>query len=493
MVGSLGSKYKALDIFRKSQRIPAYQHFLKAQHISHRVPFHQVPQTDKKSYILRYDYSELRSLDSDTEFTLFRSSGSSGKAVFWPQIRKPYTQLVSGLKGMLESSYGIHQKRTLAIVGLALGSWVGGDCFSWSLKNLAMQVPYPFTVFSPGNNHDEIIEIIQKYNSLVDQFLILMCPSAIGHLHLKARDQGVALPHAKIRYLVLGEPFPENLRINLQKQAGLQGSFPILSLYGSADTGTLGVESQASAALRQLLCCNQALREHLNIPYPVPHFFHFVAPQTYLEVENQELLVTKWQGIPLVRYNLHDRASLYTWSQLLEQLMTSGCIEPEEEPLLKLILQSSHFCRQNWMKKWYLAQPHLGDLIAISGRTDACLILCGTNFTEEMLNEALHTAALSAFITDRFYAKVSYIEDRQFLCLDIEVLHRALLTSEIEDQIYRILIKELGRVQPEFLQDWQHVYTAWDDIPEKRILKLTLHAWPALSKQSELRIKNRGI
>ena len=63
-------------------------------------------------------------------------------------------------KNFLEGTFAIHQKKTLAIVGYSLGSWVGGDALSWNLKNIAVDSTYPFFVFSPGNNLDEIIEII---------------------------------------------------------------------------------------------------------------------------------------------------------------------------------------------------------------------------------------------------------------------------------------------------------------------------------------------
>ena len=492
MIHSLGAISKAKVVVKKAGKISAYRHFLSHSQGDFSGAFADLPLTDKKNYILPYDYAQLRAPDAQTEFTLFRSSGSSGQAFFWPQLRKPYRQLVSGLRGMLEASFQIHKKRTIGIVGLALGSWVGGDCFSWSLKNLAMQVPYPFTVFSPGNHHDEIIEIIQKYDLFVDQFLILMCPSAIGHLQLKAKDKGITLPFYKLRYLVLGEPFPEQLRLSLQKQSGHE--CPILSLYGSADTGTLGVESPASAALRQLFCGNAALREAFQVPYPVPHFFHFVTPQTYIESINQELVITKWQGIPLIRYNLHDRAALYHWKTLCQDIQSKvHTLSEDEGKLLKKVTQSSHFCKTSWLVKKLLGQPHLGDLISITGRSDASLILCGTNLTEEMLAEVMHAPALTSYITGQFYAKVAYQEGRQFLFFDIEVLNKMLLTPETEELLYHILIKKLGKVQPEFLQDWQNVYSAWDDQPEKRILKLSLHAWPALSKHAELKIKHRGI
>ncbi len=134
---------------------------------------------------------------------------------------------------MLEDWFGIDQKKTLAIVGLSLGSWIGGEYISWALKTMALDTPYPFWVFSPGNHHDEIITMVCQMNSLVDQIVLFLVPSAIAHLHLKASQSKQSLPFDKLRYVVTGEPFPESMRASFQRRAGVEENSPFMfSVYG---------------------------------------------------------------------------------------------------------------------------------------------------------------------------------------------------------------------------------------------------------------------
>ena len=86
------------------------------------------------------------------------------------------------------------------------------------------------------------------------------------------------------------------------------------------------------------------------------------ADDVFVESVAGELHITRWQGIPLVRYNLHDAAALLSWRELLAALPPHVLGHHAET----------------------LAQ--LPDVIAISGRADRCLILCGTNLSESMLD-----------------------------------------------------------------------------------------------------------
>jgi len=48
------------------------------------------------------------------------------------------------------------------------------------LKSMAVRLPYPFAVFSPGNKHDEIIAMIESATPFVDQIILFVCPSLSG-------------------------------------------------------------------------------------------------------------------------------------------------------------------------------------------------------------------------------------------------------------------------------------------------------------------------
>ena len=476
----LGSAETAQSIADRAERhVAAYREFLQKQNWKAGSPFHTRPIVDKTSYLTVWRFEELLGDDFEQTFTIFKSSGSSGHSFYWPQLKQTHRSSSEFLKTYLEKAFSVHEKKTLAIVGLALGSWIGGEHFSWVLKSVALAAPYPFSVFSPGSCHDEIIEMCLRANQYVDQILLVVCPSAIGHIQLRAEQSQRPLPLEKMRYLVLGEPFPESLRSSLQRRAGMAETESIIfSVYGSADTGSLGVESPASAALRKLLGLNSKLAEKIGLPSgSVPHFFHCCAPDTYLETIEGELLVTRWQGVPLVRYNLHDRATFYSWRELRSAILESQSENQNEAPFRGILAA---------------AGPDLPDLISIAGRSDAGLILCGTNISESMLDAAVGSVALSATVTGLYKARIMHESDRQFLEFDLEIRAGVSVERVMEDRIYSQLVQALGREQPEFLDDWQNVYTHWDADPQRRILRLNCLPWPALSSRTEKEIKQRG-
>lgn len=476
---SLGSKRLAERVCQRAQRgVPAYKQFLETQGIKARIPFNQLPLSDKKSYALAYPFEELLADDANKIYAIARSSGSSGNSFYWPILKS--NSCFVGLKTriFLERTFAVHKKKTLAIVGLSLGSSLGGVSFSCALNNMAANTPYPFWVFCPGIQQDDIIEMICKMNPFVEQIILFIVPSAIAHLHIKASERERSLPLEKLRYIVIGEPFPESIRTSLQNRAGVAEDIPFMfSMYASADTGGLGTESFASVALRKLLYRNNALANSLGIESPIPHFFHFIASNTFVEVIDGHFCITRWQGIPLIRYILYDRVDLYSWRKLRETILTSDKLDSQDETFVKIIANS----------------PWLPDILAVTGRSDSCLILLGTNLTEYMLDEAVKCEELQDILTGLYRAQILYEENQQYLEFDLEVRQGVTSNEVVSDRVYHSLVKILGRVQPEFLDDWNRVFSAWDNNPSKRILRLNLLPWPALSQATEKAIKQRGI
>lgn len=477
---SLGDEKAAQAIAERAERnVPAYRQFLQKNRFPPGGVFSARPVMDKPRYVSAYAFDELFGDDFDQTFTIFKSSGSSGRSHYWPQLRCTHLSSGNSLRAFLEVAFAVQQRKTLAIIGLALGSWIGGEHSSWALKNMALNAPYPFSVFSPGSCHDEIIDMARRCSRFADQILLVVCPSAIGHILLRAEQSERPLPLEKMRYLVLGEPFPENLRTSLQRRAGIPATESLMfSVYGSADTGTLGVESPASVALRKLVALTPALADALGLSLgSVPHFFHSCAPDAYLESIGGELLVTRWQGVPLVRYNLHDRARMYRWSDVRRTVMESLQVGEEGFPFRTMIER---------------AGQELPDLIAVAGRADACVILCGTNLSEEMLDAAVRCETMSHVLTGMYKAHILHEEDRQYLALDLELRSGVIADSAMLDTLYSNLIQALGREQPEFLDDWRNVYSMWDTDAARRILRLNCLPWPRLSEHTEKQIKHRG-
>jgi phenylacetate-CoA ligase len=479
-VPAIGSAERADRLAREVQAaVPAYRRFLEARGFPADGPFGLRPLTDKKSYLTAQAYDELLAAEFDQTFAIFASSGSSGQAFYWPQLKDSHRTALPNLRAFLEQTFAIHQRRTLAVVGLALGSWIGGEHLSWLLKSLALACPYPLAVFSPGNRHDEIIRMARRAERFVDQIVLFVCPSAIAHLFLLAERLGTPLPVGRMRYVVLGESFPEFVRAQLHQRAGVARTENLLfSVYGSADTGVLGAESPASVAVRRLLSENPALNQELAVGPVVPHLFHAAAADAYLEDVSGELCVTRSQGIPLVRYNLHDAVSLWSWTALRRAVLESPHLRPEDDDLRAVIAG---------------AGEELPDLLAVRGRADRTLILCGTNLTEAMLDQAIKSSSLATYLTGCYRARVAYDGDRQRLEFDLELRAGVASDSATMDAVYGPLLVALGEAQPEFRDDWQNVYRAWDDDPARRILRLNGVLWPRLSQPDRPQIKQRGI
>jgi phenylacetate-CoA ligase len=398
--------------------------------------------------------------------------------LYWPCLRSHDRYAAWSARRFLESCFAIRRKRTLAIVGAALGSWIGGDQISWLLKSASLRARYSFSVFAPGNNHAEIIDIITEVEPRVDQIILFLCSSYIRYLQLRAESLGKTLPLSKLRYMVLGESIPERVRMSLQARAGVPPQEPfMLSFYGSADTGMLGIESPSSVALRKLLTLNEGLAAELGFSEPVPHLFHYCAPDTYLETIDGELCVTRWQGIPIVRYNLHDKARLYRWRTLRGAVLKSNLIQTSDGPLREVVRKS---------------RTYLPDLIAVEGRTDA-LILGGSNFSEAILDEVVRTTALESVLTGMYKVRLGLRDGQQVFEFDLELRPGVTLDAEAADRVYDALIQALCRVQPEFRSDWENIYRAFDRDPSRRILQLQWHPWPVLSREVEALPKRSSI
>lgn len=477
----LGSKQLAYDVAQRVQKsVPAYQKFLQKQEVNVGDVFENLPLLDKETYALTYPWEELLADDFDECFSINRSSGSSGKYFYWPQMKPKNRSSSTGSNNVLEGAFAIHQKKTLAILGFSLGSWFGGDAISWNLKNIAINTTYPFLVFSPGNNLDEIIEIISTMESLVEQIIVFIVPSAIPYLHLKASELKISLPLDKIRYMVAGEPFPESLRASLQNHSGLGDEVSFMySIYGSADTGGLGIESQATVTLRKILYRNHNLATKLGFESPIPHFFHFSSKDVFLETIDGYLCVTRWQGIPLVRYIVYDKVSLYSWKELKQAVLNSEYLDSENNQALIEILSET--------------SDQLPNLIAVTGRADKSIIIGGDNFTEYMLDAAVKCEELDDILTGLYKAKLIYEEDRQRLAFDLEIRQNISADRSVIDRVYYSLIQSLGQLQPSFLNYWQDICSSWDNDLQKRILKLNFVPWPTLSGKAKTSIKQRGI
>lgn len=474
LLSSVGDRDAACAVARKSAiNIPAYREYLRRNQFSGKISrsnFEELPLTDKENYLMKAPYFSLlppENLD-DVHF-VFKSSGSSGKSFYWPQLKQQYKLFDLLFEDTLSKNFSIRKKRTAIIVGLSLGSWIGGDLISWAAKNVALRSNYSLTVFSPGNQHEEILEIINGINRKVDQIILFVCPSTIGHLALLAEEKKFSGIFKKLRFLVIGEPFSENFRLRLRAKCKVKPPEVVLtSVYGSADTGIIGIESNAVAFFRELLSRYGQLRRYYGFENSLPNFFNLSVKEAYIEMVKGELVFTAWQGLPLMRYNLHDNGSLIDWNTVKTALKDLN-LDGESEKLKNHIIKD----RSNPI------------VIAVGGRSDGTIYLCGTNISESMLSNAINDKSLQKTVTGHFYVSVLERNGRQQLKWEIELKPGIRPDKKTESVIYAKLIELLGKLQPEFMADYNSIYSKWDDNESARIFQFKFYPWPQLSRRPD--------
>lgn len=469
---AVGSRENAWAVVRKMfAESKAYREFVLAKNpqlnvnssnvLPDGIQWDDVPIVTKSSFYSKYSLFDLIPESNKNQiYSYIRSSGSqdngTSRGFFWPQLLEDPDYLARGFSEILQQIVSHSDRKTLFIVGLSLGSWAGGEQIGFMTKLSALTKDLPLVVFSPGNQHEEILEMIQMSHEQFEHVVIACCPSAIYYILKRAELAKVEFPLNKITFLVTGEPFAEELRLELQKRAGPRRSPVMYSLYGSADSGFSGIESNHLIQLRQFALENPRIVEKLGLePGAMPNFFHlnYQYQSQYFERINGELVITTWQGLPLVRYNLQDRVQFFSWKHICE-VMVSELTDARQKKL------------------WdFLGSQALPDVVAVYGRTQGCLFLCGTNVFDSMLEEVvLESSLLASKRTGHFVVWISEANAQQQLHWQIEVQDPSLINDEFVHKVYAEFCDSLGRLQPEFKEDFEKLYSRANK-PEERIFQ----------------------
>lgn len=413
-----------------------------------------VPVVTKSSFYGQYPFFEiLPESNRDKIYTYHRSSGTvasrSGdgvaKGFFWPSLQEPAEELSRGFADLMSQMLLRANGQTLFIVGLSLGSWAGGENIGFVSKLSSILGTLPLTVFSPGNQHDEIVEMIDFAHEQYERVIIACCPSAIYYILKAAETAGVELPLSKISFMVTGEPFAEELRLELHRLSGGERRLPAMfSVYGSADSGFSGIESTHLIELRQSLLRNPRIGEVLELrPGSIPSFFHIDHRKQFFEASDGELVVTAWQGLPLVRYNLEDRVQMFSWKEIC------GVMQEHAET-------------DRQKKLWrFISDQSWSGVTAVYGRSKGCLFLCGTNVFDSMLEEVvMGSDILDEHITGHFAVWVDGSKTQQQLHWQIELKDPTIAREPgFADRLYEEFCESLGRLQPEFKEDFAKLYS----------------------------------
>jgi len=428
------------------KNVPAYKKFLKTkkkslQKISSISDFKQLPLTTKKNYLKRYPYIDLfpkKEFFSATTFSA--TSGSSGEPFYFPRSEENDSEYEFMSRILLRDQFNIDKKKTLGIMGFALGVWIGG-IFTYKNFN-KISNDYDFTLIPTGTNRDQFLSAIKKFGHLYDQVILMGYPPFIKDVIDEGLKQGIRWGKYDLKILTAAEGFSENFRKYIGEKAELENYHAdILNMYGTVEAGTMAHETALTNIIRHLAVEKEEVFEELfpgatNIPTLAqyyPHIHNF-------EQKDGELLVTGYgSSIPLLRYRLYDLGGVITFEEMLKKLRKHKVYISKE------------------MKKFGISKKILKlPFVYLYARSDFTVIFRGANIYPEEIRTALDSEKLSKKITGRFtLEKIEKENAEHKLRITVELRKNTKGSSKLKKDIKHIVIKEMCARNSEYKNEYE--------------------------------------
>lgn len=443
-------KARALMVFKTaSETVPAYKKFLAKNGIDPALvesfdDFQSlVPLTDKSSYVEKYNLEDLcLGGKVGDKCVVERSSGYHGKPYYWPRFVGQddgfpgYFEFLSYKNGWLAKD-----SPTLVLVCFGLGLWVGGMKMAWAYRQIGNKGRFPMTMMTPGVEVDETIKLIKDLGKHYERIFIAAYPPLAKAIIEKGIKEGINWKKYNVVLLVGGEGHSESWRDYMASLLGFKVEGKnlnrIVSVYGSADIGAGGgYETPLSIIVRRFAQTDADLAFDLfGSANQIPQLFQYSPASSLLEIVNNEFIYTSMGGIPVVRYNMHDKGGIIYYKDLIKIVESHGYN-------LKKIMLDNGFSERDILPL---------DFNYVFGRSDGTATLYGANIYVENIKEALSAKSLAQFATGNFKLRTKYTKKHdQYLSLEIELKGEARETKRLKDVFTAEVVKSLARQNSEY-------------------------------------------
>lgn len=454
-----GKKMELRLFHAMAERVPAYVDFLKKNKIiASKIKKHKdldgIPCLDKENYLKKNALSRLCWDGKLNSPIISASSGTSGVPSFWPRSTEIEMETSFVYEMFLKNIFQIDKYKTLLINGFSMGIYVGGS-FTLNCSMRLFQKGYPLTIITPGINKGEIIHILKNLSSEFEQVILGGYPPFLRDILDDCEDQGINLKKKNIKFFFASEALSETFRSYLYSKVGVREKdyySSSMNLYGTADAAIAGHETPTTTFVRKLFSGN--LEECMDVfgtDY-VPSLNQYYPFFKYFQIIDNEVVFSSANNqIPLLKYNIHDRGKIFSFSELMKIVKSFGINQKDME---KALGKSGI---------WRLPT------VCLFGRSDLSVTIYGLNIYPEHIKMALESPLLKDSITGKFImqTKNRAKDQGQYLEFYIELKGDIKSNKQLEDQIKETLIKTLRKVNVEY----NHLCQA---IKEKADPKITL-------------------
>lgn len=368
-----------IDVYMSTiERVPAYRDFLK-QHCG-KIPdvkniedFTKLPYTDKAGYIKTYPLAQ-RCLDGTLlgKHVITHSSGTSGKYQYWPSIPEFEKNYYEAIYKELDENYDIGKKSTLVILGILMGGSISGALFAYALRAMAIETGR-ITLVTPGPDDEMCIENMVEFSSQFEQTILYSYPATAKNIIEKVTERKIPIKDFNLKLRLLGEGYSEVFRDHINELLGYPTGCltSINSGYGSTDFRGAGKETLLCVAIKRLLYENSKVKEVLGLD-DIPTICQYDPTSIYIEEYEGELVMTRNNAVPLVRYRSGDAGKIFSYDDMmnilgqysldpLKMLVERGC-DPQKVSHRPFVLVSG---RKNAVITFYGHKIYVSDIKAI--------------------------------------------------------------------------------------------------------------------------------
>lgn len=445
------------------KKIPAYGDFLKRKGIQQNIDnifnienFKKLPIMDKQNYILKYPIEKLTA-NLDDVYTVERSSGYSNISIFWPRLPEEDVLFPSYIEYAFVQFYNINVKRTLVVTTLALGTWVSGEKMAQALRITAAKKKYKLTVASPGANIEDTLEIIQTLSHKYEQTIIVGYPPFVKSVLEQGDRRGIAWKKLNIKIGLGGEGYSEKLREYFMQKIGADDKdlLAVSGGYGAADLGmTIGREYPLTVIIKKIAGKDNELAKALFKSTDIPALLQYNPASCYIEEHEKELLFTIKAGIPVIRYNIHDRGGVIGYNEMVK------------------VLKKFNYNISDLLKGYNYTEKDVWRLpfFYVFGRSDGTVCVSGMNVYIENIEAALHSPETDLINSFKISKEVDNDKSEK-LCIILELKNGVKVADneleKLKGQYQEIFLKKLLEVN----KDYKYVYNARPD-KMKPIIKI---------------------
>jgi phenylacetate-CoA ligase len=408
--------------------------------------FDRLPMLTKDTYHRKYPLPDLcRGGRLDGCDMVAVSSGSSGTPTVWPRSVLDERAVASRFEQVFRDGFRAGERRTLAVICFALGSWVGGMYTAAACRHLAAK-GYPITVVTPGNDIAEILRVVRELGPLFDQVALAGYPPFVKNVVDAGLAQGIDWPAFRVKLVLAGEVFSEEWRDLMGRRAGLTAPLAdSASLYGTADAGVLGTETPLSVSIRRFLAGRpDALRELVG-ESRLPTLVQYDPMARYFQASGSTLLFSSDGATPLVRYHIADEGGLVGFDEML-----AFCSRHGHDPLAEAGKQADRQAEAGEQAGGPGGAPRL-PFVYVFGRSLFTVSYFGANIYPENVTVALERPDVSDWVTGKFVLSSAETADRdRELRVIVELAPGQDGSAEREGQLADAIRAELRRLNSEF-------------------------------------------